>query len=380
VTKSVSERTDLVVAIDGLSLSDGSRLRGIGTYVRHLVEDLPSTGAVRPKVVAPALQSSALDRMLPHRYRHRRAARRHDRWLAGAVSASGADVLHSPAQSPPDRSAVPWVQTLHDLTPFVIDHPLLAADRRHWIEVGPRLHRAAEVICVSQSSADQAIRFLGLPSERLHVIPHGVDPSFNPAGPIHHADAPYLLWLSAWGPHKGLSDALIVVAQLAAAGLPHKLLVAGPQDDWMHRQIQREVAAAERPDLVSVVGFVEDLPAVYRGAAALVVTSRAEGFCLPALEAMACGTPVVAYDNTALPELIGDAGVLVPDGDVGRFTDLIAGLLRDPEAAADLRTAGVAQAAGYTWRRCAQRHLEVYRRAADTGPAGRVGSPSTAST
>jgi glycosyltransferase involved in cell wall biosynthesis len=220
---------------------------------------------------------------------------------------------------------------------------------------------AAAVICVSESAADQAVRYLDLPADRLHVVPHGVDPIFTPTGARQVEADPYLLWVSAWGPHKGLDDALAVVAQLAAAGQPHRLVIVGPSDEWMRRQVDLAIVRSPRPDLARVAGYVEDLPAFYRGAAALMVTSRAEGFGLPALEAMACGTPVVAYANTSLPELVGDAGVLVDDGDLAGFAAAVADLLTDDAAQADLRAAGPHRAAAYTWARSVAAHIEIYR-------------------
>src|SRR5947209_14635956 len=98
--------------------------------------------------------------------------------------------------------------------------------------------------------------------------------------------------------------------------------MTGPNDEWMRGRVDEVLARATRPDRVEVLGFVDDLVDLYRGASALVFTSRAEGFGLPIVEAMACGTPVVAFDNTSIPEVAGDAGVLVPDGEDRKSTRL----------------------------------------------------------
>jgi glycosyltransferase involved in cell wall biosynthesis len=258
---------------------------------------------------------------------------------------------------------MPWVQTVHDLIPLGYDDAEFAIERRRWRRYGPRVGNAAAVVTPSRHSAEHVVDALGLDPERVHVIPHGVEPRFHPDAGTDPPDAggrPYVLYVGAWGPHKGYAEAMEVVAGLADAGHPHRLVMAGPQDAWMRAQVQRVLDAARRPDLVEVVGFVDDLPTLYRGATALLVTSGHEGFCLPALEAMACGAPVVAFTNSAIPEIIGDAGRLVPDGDVGALVRAVRGVLDDEMVRRLLVRRGLARATQFTWRRSAEAHAEVY--------------------
>jgi glycosyltransferase involved in cell wall biosynthesis len=352
------------IAIDGSALHDGSQFRGIGTYLRRLIEGLASYDDLTPVVLAKA------DTPLPvtaDRVRIRRAfpARWHaledDLRSARDVRRASAALLHSPAQSPPRHSPLPWVQTLHDLTPLVFDHPLYDRGRRRWESIGARLHDAAAVICVSTSSARQAQELLGIDSRRLHVVPLGVGAEFMPRPAASTPAEPYLLWVSAWGPHKGLAEATEVVSRLADQGHPHRLVVAGRQDEWMLARVHETVAAAAHPERVQVAGYVADLPALYRGATALLVTSRAEGFGLPAVEAMACGTPVVSFDNTSLPEVVDGGGVLVADGDVDAFTEAVRLVITDPGHRDDLRVRGPRQAARFSWERTVAQHVEIYR-------------------
>jgi glycosyltransferase involved in cell wall biosynthesis len=331
------------VAIDATALHDGSQFRGIGTYLRQLLAGLSAYDDIEPVLLETSTRFPwARDRL------------RHD------VVRAGAAVFHSPAQSPPKHSPVPWVHTLHDLTPLVFRHPLLAADRRHWQRVGPRLRDADAVICVSQSSAAQARDLLGVDASRLRVVPLGVSDEFTPDGPARPG-GPYLLWASSWGPHKGLELAALAVARLAEAGFPHRLAVTGYQDAAMLRRVHAAVAPAAALDRVDVLGRVADLAPLYRGASALLVTSRAEGFGLPALEAMACGCPVVAFANTSLPEVLGAAGTLVADGDLDAFVDAVAELLSDDARRAQLSKAGIERAKEFTWDRTVAAHVEVYR-------------------
>lgn len=335
------------VVIDGTALVDGSQFRGIGTYLRELVAGLAAYDDIDPVVLARRS-------VLPPRWRPRAAE-----WsLPHAITRSAADIFHSPAQSPPRRSSVPWVQTLHDLTPLVFRHPLLAADRQRWERIGPRLADAARIICVSESSAHQATQLLGIDASRITVVPLGVDPAFSPDGP-RRDDGAYLLWVSSWGPHKGLETAAKVVAALAAVGRPHRLLVAGYQDVEMLRQVRRAIEPAG--DHVEVLGHVEDLAPLYRGADALLVTSRAEGFGLPVVEAMASGCPVIAFANTSLPEVIGDAGLLIPDGEFDAYVTGVQQLLDDATLRSKLRERGVDRAKQFSWRRTVEQHVEVYR-------------------
>jgi glycosyltransferase involved in cell wall biosynthesis len=142
--------------------------------------------------------------------------------------------------------------------------------------------------------------------------------------------------------------------------------MAGPQDAWMRAQVQRVLDAARRPDLVEVVGFVDHLPTLYRGATALLVTSGHEGFCLPALEAMACGAPVVAFTNSAIPEVVGDGGTLVADGDVAQLVRATHSLIEDAELRRAQSGRGVQRASQFSWRRSADAHADVYRAAQST--------------
>ncbi len=129
---------------------------------------------------------------------------------------------------------------------------------------------------------------------------------------------------------------------------------------WEETAFAAELARAPRPDLIDVLGFVADLPALYRGAAASVVTSRYEGFGFPALEAMACGTPVVAFANTATKEVVGSGGVLVTDGDVRAAVEALLPILSSDTRRKELSAAAVYRAASFTWERSARAHAEVF--------------------
>jgi glycosyltransferase involved in cell wall biosynthesis len=358
-----------MIVVDARRLGEGSAYRGIGTYVRNLLAAVAAVDGIEVgALVTPDTQVPEGVARIPVR----RAARgrlltvEHELRLPGDLRRSGAVVVHSPALDPPRRSPVPWVQTVHDLIPMAFDDAEFAIERRRWRRYGPRVAGAAAVITPSRHSADHAVAALGLDPGRVHVIPHGVEPQFHADPGAPPTDQPYVLYVGAWGPHKGYAEAMETVAAIADAGHPHRLVIAGRQDDWMRAQIQRVLDAARRPDLVDVAGFVDDLPALYRGADCLIVTSRHEGFGLPALEAMACGTPVVGFANTAIPEVLGDGGRLVPDGDVAALVRALSGVLDDEIVRRSLVRRGLARAAQFSWRQSGEAHAAVYRAAQST--------------
>lgn len=346
------------VAIDVGPLSDGSQYRGIGTYLRELLAGLEEANAIDVVKLKPQPRipfASKIGRITPWVLRYQA-----DRRLRADLRASAANVFHSPGQAPPRTPGRPWVQTLHDLTPLAFPQFAVPAERRSWQAVGARVRSADRIVCPSASAADQGVRLLGLDPSRVVVIPLGVTNEFSPEGPRYEGSDPYLLWVSAWGPHKGFAEATAILANLRDLGFPHRLLVIGHQDSWMLDQIKRAAADRGVTDRVVVLNHIPEVASVYRGADALLMTSRAEGFGLPALEAMACGVPVVAFRNTSLPEVLGSAGVLVEDGDIATFSHSITTILSNPALAADLSGRGLERAAAFTWSRTVRDHVEVY--------------------
>ena len=256
----------------------------------------------------------------------------------------------------PRRSPAPVVQTIHDLIPLIRPHEETAGEATRWRRRAPRIRNARTVVASSKASADDVVRLLGVDPQRVEVVYLGVSPQFTPAGPVLEDRRPYLLYVSAWGSHKGFAEAAAVMQRLAEAGYPHTLCIAGPQDEWMAARIAEATRGSDR---VEMAGWVDDLPGLYQRAGALVCTSRAEGFGLPVLEAMACGTPVAAFANTSIPEVVGDAGLLVPDGDVDAMAKAVRRILDEPALADELRAAGPERAKAFTWDSTARGYHDV---------------------
>jgi glycosyltransferase involved in cell wall biosynthesis len=236
------------------------------------------------------------------------------------------------------------VVTLHDLSFESDDSAMGTLDRLTFRAVVPRAaRRAAHVLTVSERTKQDVVARYGIPPERVTVTPNGVDPGFTPGGGAHDG---YLLFVGAIQVRK---NPLAALAAARDVGLP--LVVVGPEKDV-------ELARALRDGGADLRGYVskDELAALYRGAAALVLPSRFEGFGLPVLEAMACGTPVVAAVEPALVEVAGDAAVYAVDGDFGAAAQ---------RALADgprLSAAGIERAKLFTWAETARLTVEVYRR------------------
>ena len=254
---------------------------------------------------------------------------------------------------------------LHDLIPlsFRADYP-----RQQWYFgrfVPAILRQSRMVVAVSEATRQQALSTYDLPSERTCVIPNGYDRQvFRPEGPAAaDGGVPYALFVGNILPHKnlrGLIDAFAIVARRTAA----RLVIAGngrPRDVALLEARAREAGVP-----IELRSYVEpnDLPALYRGARVVVVPSLAEGFGLTALEAMASGTPVVVSNTTSLPEVVGDAGLLVDPRNVDAIADAIVAALTDDALHKELRARGIARAAAFSWERTAREVLNVLNTAA----------------
>ena len=224
----------------------------------------------------------------------------------------------------------------------------------------PRLaKRARRVITVSEFSRQRLLEFTGVAPERVVVIPNGVGEQFAALPDERVAEvrkrlglpARYALYVGSLEPRKNLLGLLEAWRQLPVADWGLSLALAGGSG----RQFQAVDLVNKQPSVV-IAGYVSDadLPAVYAGARLFVYPSLYEGFGLPVLEAMACGTPVVCSNTTSLPEVIGDAGVLVDPIDPAEIAAGIRSVIEDPAFAAQLRQRGLERAREYTWDRAAR--------------------------
>ena len=255
---------------------------------------------------------------------------------------TGAALVHT-QYALPFRCPCPAVVTIHDLSFEHASSHMPRKDRFVFRRVVPRAaKRAARVLTVSERTRRDLRAEYGIPEERIVVTPNGVDPSFSPGTEVSHGD--YVLVVGAVQERK---NPLAAVAAAEVAGLP--LVIAGPRkDESLARELEGRGA--------QVTGYVEqdELVRLYRGAACLVQPSRYEGFGLPVLEAMACGTPVVALREPALEEVAGDAAIWTDE------RGLADGIRRAVAERERLVAAGLARAALFSWAETARRTLAVY--------------------
>jgi glycosyltransferase involved in cell wall biosynthesis len=279
--------------------------------------------------------------------------------MALALLQARADCFHATSFSVPLLWPGRLVATLHDATHLVRAHEYSLTTALYYrMVVRPRLRHARAILTVSSFARAELAAQLGLPEAAFQVVPEGVDARFVPPSEEARAEvrrhlglpARYLLAVGNAKPHK----ALRWLAELAPR-LPWPLVVlAGP-----------DTPSLKLPESVRGLEHVEEalLPSLYGGAEALLLPSLHEGFGLPALEAFACGCPVVAADAAALPELVGEAGLLVPPKDAPAWLGAVHRLQTEPNFRATFVARGLARAQEFRWEVCAQRTAAVYRAA-----------------
>jgi glycosyltransferase involved in cell wall biosynthesis len=368
----------LRLAVDGRELRPGLRT-GIRRYtlevlraavVRGLDCVLYGDGSTEFDAVPPAVRRIVL-------------ARRVTPWwdqvtLPAALRRDGADVFLSPYYKRPLAAPCPVVVTVHDL--FFIGYP--GRRRRLYDATLTRLARlyargADAIVADSEHSRHAIVTRLGIEAGRIAVIPVGLGPEFRPGAPSrvqrerYGLRSRYVLYVGNFLPHKNLPRLLRAWAALAEpVRASHRLVLAG--GDAARRPVLEALAASLGLDgRVGFPGVVDDadLPALYGGAALVVLPSLEEGFGLPALEAMACAAPVVASRRGALPEVVGDAGVLVDPEDEAALTTALGRVLGNEAERQTLAWRGLERAARFTPEVTAGRVVDLLQATAAPRPA-----------
>ena len=376
----MSEERAARLGFDGLFL--GQPMTGAGQYATHLWEALqrdaepfdvrllaPPEGRVRGKARKLAWEQLGLPR----------EARR-----------TGVDLVHVPYFAAPMWQAVPHVVTIHDVIPLVLPEYGGSTQMRAYLRLVIRTSRRARLIVTdSRHARDDIERVLGIPSVRLRVVPLAASKLFQPAVTAqdelaveavrrrHQLTRPFVLNVGGYDRRKQLPD----LVRGFAAALPRLeepvdlVIVGAPHTDNIAlypplEPLVRELGLRER---VRAIGFVneEDKRDLCRAASVFAFTSAYEGFGLTPLEAMACGAPVICSNRTSLPEVVGDAGLLIDPRPEAIAAALVT-TLTDPALRADLARRSVARAALFSWRVTADQTLAVYREALTTPDDRRV--------
>ena len=352
---------------------------GTGTYTRQLVDSLRPFLGERLLPIEFGLARPQLHRKTS---RDRLATLTHDTWwtqvgtLKAAV-ARKASLLHMPAMLAPVRSSLPVVVTIHDLAIVRYPQKFRPWHRTFTRYLLPRLVRSVSaIVSDSQATKNDLIELLGVAPERVTVIPCGIGASFTPAldGDSHlqSVQARYALpsrfaiTVGAIEPRKNLPRLLRAIDMLSTSRPELRdltLIHVGPAG-WLTEDVTRTLGELRLHDKVRFLGYVpdDDLAALYQLARVSVYASLFEGFGLPVLEAMASGCPVVTSNTSSMPEVAGDAAILVDPTSEDSIADGLARVWTDDCLRADLIARGYRRAATFTWEAAARQTLQVYER------------------
>jgi glycosyltransferase involved in cell wall biosynthesis len=291
-------------------------------------------------------------------------------WVTGKL-----DLFHSPDfVLPPVNGRIPTLLTVHDLSfihyPHVFPKPLVDYLNR---VVPWSVRRATHILADSASTRDDLMRLWGVPEEKITVLYCGVSPRYQPVTDAEQltavrqkyalGDVPFVLSVGTVQPRKNYKM-LIRAFKGVAEKMPHALYIAGGTG-WMHDEILAEIEHQGLNGRVRFLGFVDDadLPALYSAADLFVYPSLYEGFGLPPLEAMACGTPAILSNASSLPEVAGENGaVLLPPQETAVWQQTMLSLLQSPSQREKLALAGRKQSQKFTWQQAAKQLIALYNR------------------
>lgn len=361
-----------------LSVQSGYRSAGIHSYVRNLLANLPSVAPSDWRfkaLVGRAMTDDYPGMTMVRSNMDTSSPSRRIVWeqLAQPWALKGADLYHALAFVGPLWLRVPTVVTVYDLS-FIHYPQRLPAFRRLYLQFMTALtcRRARRILAISQSTADDVTRLYGISKDRIDVTPCGFDKAQFYPRPADEVTAfrrarnlPERFWLfiGTLEPRKNLTTLFEAYAALPPSDrLP---LIVGGGKGWLYDEIFASVERLGLQTQIQFPGFIasDELPLWYNSAETFVYPSVYEGFGLPVLEAMACGTPVVASDASSLPEVMGNAGLKVAPRDVEAWTAALKQAAHDAQWRADARKCGLDEAAPYDWRNTASQTIMAYQRA-----------------
>jgi glycosyltransferase involved in cell wall biosynthesis len=368
-----------------LSFNEGYRQAGVSRYIEYLLRNLPAelTSGDRLSVYA-GKPACALERV---RELGAGLSWNWTRWPTGRVPVrilweqiaaptlawrQKVELVHGPVNIIPLVSRIPTVVTIHDLAFLQYPDQYPPFQRRYLKTMtSASVRRADRVIAVSEFTGRDVAQRLGISESKIVTVPNGVSSDFYPRQDSDELDQfrvsndlpdEFLLFIGTLQPRKNLIGLLRAFSLLDPSERLPLYVVGGT--GWMYSPIYEEVKRLGIEDDVHFPGYAasESLPLWYSAATAFIYPSFFEGFGLPVLEAMACGTPVVTSNRTSLPEVVGEAGVLANPDSPDDLAAAMRALLNDSDQRSKLAAAGRKQAATFTWQRTARETADVYRR------------------
>ena len=365
------------IAIDARKLHDF----GIGTYVRNLIRELARQDHDDEYAVLcfpddVELVRSHGARFTPFVERAGNYSVRELLTVPFTVRRTRADLFHAPHYVVSPLVRRPYVVTIHDCIHLRFPQYLPSQSAHVYARTMMRMsaRRARRILTVSQASRDDIVHFLGVPADKIDVIPNAIDEDLiSLAGDAdvarvrerYQLHAPFVLYTGNIKPHKNV-DRLIEAFSLLRQRRPGDVtLVIIGDEASKYPKLRRLVHRHQLHKHVRFLGFVPDatMAALYRLASVFVFPSLYEGFGLPPLEAMALGTPVITSNVSSLPEVVGDAAVLIDPGSPASIADALARVLDDEALRAELIRRGHERVKAFSWARSAARTREVYAQA-----------------
>ncbi len=294
---------------------------------------------------------------------------RSERWsLPIELLRARADLFHATDFVAPLPSPTPTVVTIHDLTFLRRPELVTPGAARYYSQVPRSVRRARAVIAVSATTGHDVVTMLGVPQDRVHVVPLAADPLFRPVDDEVLLRAArdrfglpdrFVLFVGTREPRKNLGALLDACTEVRDGGGRVPLVLVG-EEGWLSDDLERRARTQENVTILGPVS-ADDLVAIYNLATVLALPSLDEGFGLPVIEAMACGTPVVCADRGALPEVAGGAALLVDPHDVGGIAAALTSVMEDAPLHDRMRRRGLARSATFGWDRTAKETAAVYR-------------------
>lgn len=308
-----------------------------------------------------------------------------NRWVSMSVSLplairrSGVRVLHA-TFTPPPFSPVDYVFTMHGAVTFTHPHfypPMVLTRLNALLRRG--LKRSSLTVCVSDFVRQELTELFDIPPERMVTVHHGVGEEFHPlpkseaaelVRSLHGLDRPYFLYVGKLHANKNIVRMIEAFHAFSAGAHEDLVLVLAGRQVWGCEGITETIVRLHLTDRVRLIGHRSqaELPALYSGATAFVFPTLWEGFGLPVVEAMACGTPVITSNIACLPEITGGAAMLVDPLSVPDLAHAMEQVYTDPALRDSLRSRGLARAACFSWQNTAAATLEAYRRVHDARP------------
>lgn len=350
---------------------------GIGQYILHLANGLAKVDRENEYVLLQSRKDETTILEQPNFRRVSLWTPSHHRLERHSMNLElmrlGLDVLHSPDFIPPHRPSCQSVITVHDLGFLLYPHFLTKESARYYGHIDQAVRWTDHIIAVSQNTKRDTVQHLGVPEDKITVVYEAANPIFRPIDRgearqqvrnRHGVDGPFILFVSTIEPRKNVPTLLRAVSQLLQCYKEDVQIILAGGKGWL---AEDAFAAVEQLKLDSRVHFVgrvssEDLLYLYNAAELLAHPAFYEGFGLPPLEAIACGLPTIVSNVASLPEVVGDAGLLIDPHDVDELTVAMWRVLNDGELRREMREKGLRQAARFSWERAARETVAIYKK------------------